>query len=162
MGKNTKESKSEYQLYSVINHRGGTASGHYTAVCHEPANNTWVNYDDDKFETWDENDLENNKQAYLYFYKRKEDYVAVEDDRRKEAQILEGEPRDGSDRPRRNVKPSTKVIENKDQEKKKGLEKKTTNKDRVPDKIGNKHHEKIDGEDLMAQNINFLEIAMDK
>ena len=88
MRKYTKESNCEYQLYSVINHKGGTASGHYTTVCYEAANKEWVCYDDDKVDNWDENDLEENKQAYIYFYKRKDNF-STEEERKKEVQVIE-------------------------------------------------------------------------
>jgi ubiquitin carboxyl-terminal hydrolase 4/11 len=59
-----------YDLYAVSHHSGSLYGGHYTAVCRNPKNNKWYNYNDSSVsETTPESAV--SGQAYVLFYKRR-------------------------------------------------------------------------------------------
>lgn len=56
-----------YDLYSVSNHHGGMAGGHYTAYCLNPVCNEWNSYDDQFIQPLKESAIV-SRGAYLLFY----------------------------------------------------------------------------------------------
>ena len=79
MGKYTKDKQGLYQLYGMVDHCGGSSSGHYTATCKDPeSRKTWYCYNDDQTSAGiDENDL-STKHAYILFYKKRREDIALE------------------------------------------------------------------------------------
>ena len=60
-----------YELASVINHKGGLAAGHYTAIVRgNGEEDGWVLYDDELSERKDEQDVVLNREAYILFYRK--------------------------------------------------------------------------------------------
>ena len=61
-----------YKLYAVVNHHGGSTSGHYTATCQDLTDsNEWYHFNDSKTNAVPVD--ESTKTPYILFYKRKED-----------------------------------------------------------------------------------------
>ena len=71
MGKYTEEGKEcRYQLYSYVNHTGGSSGGHYTATCQDPIDpKTWYCHNDETSEGLKENEIKTDD-AYILFYKK--------------------------------------------------------------------------------------------
>jgi len=65
-------SKSEYDLYGIVNHYSfSTIGGHYAAyVKNESMKNMWVNCNDSMLDIHNDKDVV-TKDAYLLFYKRR-------------------------------------------------------------------------------------------
>ena len=61
---------SSYELASIINHKGGLAAGHYTALVRDDQEDSWVLYDDELSERKDVQDVILNKEAYILFYRK--------------------------------------------------------------------------------------------
>ena len=68
-------SKAIYDLYGVIRHDGSSSSsGHYTAIC-KTKNDKWIYFNDKKCKEIEVDKIV-DKDAYLLFYKQKENKVA--------------------------------------------------------------------------------------
>uniref|UniRef100_A0A3B3SBB5 Ubiquitin carboxyl-terminal hydrolase 33 n=1 Tax=Paramormyrops kingsleyae TaxID=1676925 RepID=A0A3B3SBB5_9TELE len=78
-----------YDLLSVICHHG-TASGHYTAYCHNDLNNLWYEFDDQSVTEVPESCVQ-NAEAYVLFY-RKSNEDAVKERRRVSGLLSMAEP----------------------------------------------------------------------
>jgi len=61
--------KAKYNLFAVTNHIGGTAGGHYTAICKNSINNLWTEFDDDRLTKATESDIV-SKYGYILYYRR--------------------------------------------------------------------------------------------
>ena len=71
----------EYELFGVVNHHGGLASGHYTALCRDTTETkSWVSHDDQWTSEKIEESKISKKEAYILFYKRKEEEIAVQEE----------------------------------------------------------------------------------
>jgi ubiquitin carboxyl-terminal hydrolase 8 len=65
-----------YDLYGVVHQMGSLHGGHYIAYTKNPINGMWYRYDDDDIVHIDESrikDIMQTKEAYLLFYKKRED-----------------------------------------------------------------------------------------
>lgn len=60
-----------YDLYAVDNHFGGLGGGHYTAFCRNKDDQQWYNYDDSRVSKATPSAVQDNRAAYLLFYKRR-------------------------------------------------------------------------------------------
>ena len=60
---------SDYELFSVCHHSGGTGGGHYFASCKDP-DGKWRRYNDSTVTELDEKDVV-AKSAYCLFYQKK-------------------------------------------------------------------------------------------
>lgn len=60
-----------YDLYAVDNHFGGLGGGHYTAFCRNKDDQQWYNYDDSRVTKTSPSAVQDNRAAYLLFYKRR-------------------------------------------------------------------------------------------
>eukprot|EP01004_Peranema_trichophorum_P010324 NODE_9100_length_620_cov_30.122736_g8472_i0.p1 GENE.NODE_9100_length_620_cov_30.122736_g8472_i0~~NODE_9100_length_620_cov_30.122736_g8472_i0.p1 ORF type:complete len:159 (-),score=23.76 NODE_9100_length_620_cov_30.122736_g8472_i0:142-573(-) len=60
------QEESQYDLYAVCNHSGGTLGGHYTAYCKH--NDTWYNFNDNWVSPTSLSSIVSSE-AYLLFYK---------------------------------------------------------------------------------------------
>jgi ubiquitin C-terminal hydrolase len=59
-----------YDLYAVSQHSGGLGGGHYTALCKNPIDGNWYNFNDSFVsETTAQSAV--NEMAYVLFYRRK-------------------------------------------------------------------------------------------
>ena len=76
----------EYELFSMINHRGGLTAGHYTTVCYDEIKERWILYDDEDSEIWEEERINQNGNAYIFFYRRKNEPATTS--RRSDAEPL--------------------------------------------------------------------------
>ena len=107
MGRYTGKNGDVYQLYSVVNHKGGCTAGHYTAICKDTIKDQWICYDDPNSYTytWTEQQKASNGEGYILFYGKV---------KTKTTEVLKtGEERndDLTTRPRRH-KPSERYKEN--------------------------------------------------
>ena len=59
-----------YKLYGIINHIGSLNGGHYTAVCRNPFNNKWYNFNDSRVSQTSINFPIDSSSAYIVFYKK--------------------------------------------------------------------------------------------
>jgi ubiquitin C-terminal hydrolase len=69
-----KYTNTNYELYSVCEHRGTCDFGHYVAYCRNKINNEWYEFDDDDIYHIPRDKLEHeiiNKNAYILFYVKK-------------------------------------------------------------------------------------------
>eukprot|EP00948_MAST-09A_sp_MAST-9A-sp1_P002675 g2675.t1 len=64
-----------YDLYAVSNHFGNFGGGHYTAYARNRFDSSWLNFDDRRCEKIDENDVSANPNAYLLFYRARQQIV---------------------------------------------------------------------------------------
>ncbi|XP_062849319.1 ubiquitin carboxyl-terminal hydrolase 47 [Trichomycterus rosablanca] len=62
----------EYDLYAVINHRGGRSGGHYNALIKSFEDNLWYCFDDSSVTKGSKKSLNHSRLAYLLMYKKKE------------------------------------------------------------------------------------------
>ena len=82
----TEEDEAKYQLYSLVNHKGGLTNGHYTAVCQDLSNDQWTCYDDSNVYpyTWTEKERIRNGEAYILFYKKIKSQVTEKKNKKRE------------------------------------------------------------------------------
>ncbi|CAD8191626.1 unnamed protein product [Paramecium pentaurelia] len=59
----------DYELYGVVQHFGGLDNGHYTAYGRRQKK--WIEFNDDSTKEVKENDVINDKNAYILFYQQK-------------------------------------------------------------------------------------------
>lgn len=64
-----KAGESEYRLFGVTNHYGGTGGGHYTAVCYNPVLEKWLQFDDSSVTPIAESKVVTSA-GYVLFYQR--------------------------------------------------------------------------------------------
>eukprot|EP00039_Didymoeca_costata_P012676 m.183615 g.183615 ORF g.183615 m.183615 type:complete len:1137 (+) comp15547_c0_seq2:255-3665(+) len=68
-----KDGDLKYDLYGVARHHGSIWGGHYTAFCRDIKSNKWQEFDDERVRTISEEKAGSCKDAYILFYRRKED-----------------------------------------------------------------------------------------
>jgi len=66
----SREKKTKYSLYSVVNHYGCTGGGHYTAHCKN--NGIWYNFNDSNVSIVTDIEELVDESVYILFYKQKE------------------------------------------------------------------------------------------
>lgn len=59
-----------YELVSIVNHRGGYSGGHYVSYCYNRAANKWQEFDDKYVSSVSADDVA-GREAYLLFYVKK-------------------------------------------------------------------------------------------
>ncbi|XP_028851559.1 ubiquitin carboxyl-terminal hydrolase 47-like [Denticeps clupeoides] len=62
--------KSEYDLYGVINHRGGYQGGHYDAYINPPEDGGWYCFDDGRVQRIADDFMKSSETAYLILYRK--------------------------------------------------------------------------------------------
>jgi ubiquitin C-terminal hydrolase len=69
-----------YELVSIVNHRGGYGGGHYVSYCFNRAANKWQEFDDKYVSDVTADDVA-GREAYLLFYVKKSTLAQIEQHR---------------------------------------------------------------------------------
>lgn len=69
-----------YELVSIVNHRGGYSGGHYVSYCFNRAANKWQEFDDKYVSDVTADDVA-GREAYLLFYVKKSTLAQIEQHR---------------------------------------------------------------------------------
>jgi ubiquitin carboxyl-terminal hydrolase 20/33 len=80
-----------YELVSIVNHRGGYSGGHYVSYCFNRAANKWQEFDDKYVSDVTADDVA-GREAYLLFYVKKSTLAQIEQHRLIDQALREKNP----------------------------------------------------------------------
>ncbi|XP_067257799.1 uncharacterized protein si:ch211-212k18.13 isoform X1 [Chanodichthys erythropterus] len=64
------DNRPRYDLYAVINHKGGYSAGHYDTIIRSYENGIWYRFDDYSVTQYSESSLENSSLPYMLMYRK--------------------------------------------------------------------------------------------